>query len=1712
MTTRVRVLLVFVLFSATCLLSAAPAGASCDLRSAVAGEFVGDKGVLNRPFAGPGEPVSLSLRECDGTTLPGAAELGDYAVTVVFTPEIRTGAADLSKRSAVILTNDCSGVDVAGCEAQLGGSVLCVPQISPEELELTGSALRFRFPSTDLRCDDGGPDEGELCTDSSDCAGSCGPADGHTLAGPALIALSEKTTLPCGATTCAGGAPGLTACVDRFYVDTGACDTSVPRKTSPSFTALPPANVFATECTEESDPGPCPAAPVDGELRVALDSEGNSLVPFQWDGIREELDGEPAARLVEASFADVSSLGGTVPPLPATFPGPSFLTSLSPEGRVLAPVFRPQQAAGTQLRLFGSADAPYTILRAARRSDSFQACANTGLPCNEDTECPGSKCKEAMCVDTTTNLPTGTKCVTDLSCAGANQECGAALFDLGVLESSDDPGLVVVPRTGTGTGFCVEDPQTACTSDSDCADACVVYDLRAGPAIPLEDLVPRDELADFTIVERIDDVDRNGDGDRTDLVMTQRDQNTGDLIPLGATPGCGIPLVDPSTGKKPLGRAVIRTSVPPLRLPAGATEDGLLAFVETESGQNGCDLTNDGDIADGVLRVFDADGNELTAEQTLGVDADPRIDGRPVVVSEGRVFFRSSEAQLATFTTQILSERGGTQATGGESTNPSIDRRNGYVVFESEATNLDSTLSDQNGFRDVFLRELASGSVSRVSRQSGIEADGPSFRPVIDTLQLSPPDLYFESDAENLDADLPDTNGFRDIFFVDCESAGECTTSPVRINLRHGTNTQATGGDSRNVSAANRKAAFESDATNLVGATDTLPFTDVFARSLASNPTSRKTVRVSRAFVGGEANGDSRRPHLATRGSTIAIVFESEASNLVDDDDNTCPGFSALGSCPDIFAYDTSSSLEPGTLSKVSVAFDGGGTNGASARPYASSGNPVGRFVAFDSLASNLVPGDSNGARDVFVRDRLLGTTERVSVVTGGAQAIGGDSEIRSLSFNGRYVAFESSATNLVAGDTNAKPDLFVHDRTTRTTVRMNLSASGEQSEGGSLSGNRADVTDEGSFYFASDDSALVSPDTNATSDIFARVPDPSDPAGIDDELFPDGALDDTVLRVFDATTGGPPENLGPTGSIAVADGKAVFLQSGAVLFWDGSSVREVDNGLGDGVDAFFDDVALSADLLALSGVSASGGPFVSAREVCSPITSCPTRNVYPPASEDAPIGLTVEDNAGAFIDGDSGVPYSFVGTGSAIPYAYSFVDEIVLGRRTSVDACDGDVQLVAFRVDESAQPLGGSLNEIPGDPSPDQDEDDLVLFVANVLDGGPAVNTFQAATVCTQIDCDPRQPYRVEGSKVVFLTDEADQGGTDLDGDGDADDVVIQVYDFCNDVVTPQVSVPAYGAFNPVDVKSDECGVTQADLGRCVEDLCPTGAECDAGAFCETDRCEVALGVCARHSWLSCSSDDECNLCVVRAPGNCLTDDDCRATATCERQRITASNCIADLDGDGVPDEDDNCVDEPNPMQTDTDADRVGDACDRDPFPCPDAPLAGCRMAEKGSLVLKDKTPDKGDTLVWRWSKGESTTAADFGDPTAGNDAQLCLYEESGAQPDLVLSATALGGGTCRKKPCWKSLGDKGWKYKDKDGAPNGLRAITLKAGNAGKAKISVVGKRENLPMPDLGVLGTPLRAQLLVGMGAEGDARECFESYLTDLQKNDGTVWKAK
>jgi Tol biopolymer transport system component len=186
----------------------------------------------------------------------------------------------------------------------------------------------------------------------------------------------------------------------------------------------------------------------------------------------------------------------------------------------------------------------------------------------------------------------------------------------------------------------------------------------------------------------------------------------------------------------------------------------------------------------------------------------------------------------------------------------------------------------------------------------------------------------------------------------------------------------------------------------------------------------------------------------------------------------------ALG-CTD--SNDPSSDPPTPATERVSVASDGSQADSHSVTPSFSAD---GRYVAFESYAANLVAGDTNNAEDIFVHDRVTGETTRVSMASDGGQA-DGYSYTPSISAEGRYVAFESDASNLVAGDTTNWRDVFVHDRATGETTRVSVAGDGSQ---GDYNSDLPSISADGRHVaFASDAGNLVAGDTNASMDIFVR-------------------------------------------------------------------------------------------------------------------------------------------------------------------------------------------------------------------------------------------------------------------------------------------------------------------------------------------------------------------------------------------------------------------------------------------------------------------------------------------------------------------------------------------------------------------------------------------------------------------------------------------------
>ena len=402
-------------------------------------------------------------------------------------------------------------------------------------------------------------------------------------------------------------------------------------------------------------------------------------------------------------------------------------------------------------------------------------------------------------------------------------------------------------------------------------------------------------------------------------------------------------------------------------------------------------------------------------------------------------------------TTQIVSVANDGTLGDNDSLARSISADGRYVVFVSDADNLVS--GDTNEVVGVFVRDTQTGTTTRVNVASdGTQAEEGSIQP---SISADGRYVAFYSYASNLVEG--DTNGASDIFVHDRETG---TTSRVSVT-DDGAQSDSHSGYAV-ISADGRQVAFTSVAGNLVEG-DTNGLNDVFVRDLVAGTTTRENV----ASDGTQSDDFSHGVAISDDGRYVS--FSSVAGNLVEGDTN------ALN---DLFVRDTLA----GTTSRISVASDG--TQGDAMIGSRFSFSADGRYVAFGSYAGNLVTDDTNESADVFVRDTRMGTTTRMSLANTGAQG-NGPSGDASINADGRYITFNSSADNLVAGDTNGEADVFVRDAQLGTTTRISVAGTGAQADSGSGSPS---ISADGRYVaFTSVARNLVTGDTNKVPDVFLR-------------------------------------------------------------------------------------------------------------------------------------------------------------------------------------------------------------------------------------------------------------------------------------------------------------------------------------------------------------------------------------------------------------------------------------------------------------------------------------------------------------------------------------------------------------------------------------------------------------------------------------------------
>ncbi len=444
---------------------------------------------------------------------------------------------------------------------------------------------------------------------------------------------------------------------------------------------------------------------------------------------------------------------------------------------------------------------------------------------------------------------------------------------------------------------------------------------------------------------------------------------------------------------------------------------------------------------------------------------------------------------------------------------PAISADGRFVSYVSASAQIAN--GDGNGLIDVFVRDRQSAATVRASEVTGgTRSDGPS-----DAAAISRDGRFVAFSSSGSTLVNGDANGVRDVFLHDRDNI-----STARLSLDVGGVAGNAASDSASISADQNWIAFRSAATNLV-VSDGNALADVFVKNRVSGAISR----VSTASNGASLTSGNVLAATSINGDGNLVAFAASDANIVPADNNTFDdvflknrssdatviisrdgSVGALGNGHSgqamisedgtrvVFASDATNfvgddsnaardvyikTLASNVITRVSSNASGVQGNAASSEPAISAD---GRFVAFISAASDLVAGDSNGNVDVFVKDLSDNSITRVNLDAAGGQGSGGDCSAPSLSSDARHVGFICAQNNLVAGDTNALADAYVKDRISGAITRLPISAVSAQANALSTATSMA-ISDNGFAAFASSANNLVVADEQLFSDVFVN-------------------------------------------------------------------------------------------------------------------------------------------------------------------------------------------------------------------------------------------------------------------------------------------------------------------------------------------------------------------------------------------------------------------------------------------------------------------------------------------------------------------------------------------------------------------------------------------------------------------------------------------------
>ena len=433
-------------------------------------------------------------------------------------------------------------------------------------------------------------------------------------------------------------------------------------------------------------------------------------------------------------------------------------------------------------------------------------------------------------------------------------------------------------------------------------------------------------------------------------------------------------------------------------------------------------------------------------------------------------------------TTRASQASNGAQGNGAASIERAAISKDGrYIAFVSKATNL--TANDTNNAIDVFYRDNLMKStvcVSVTPGVNGVPGAGPSGSP---TISNDGKYVCFASKAPDITADAPDVGTQLTHIFV----RNMATGVTVLVDRSTGQLGDKANGDCSNpeISGNGRYVVFESTAKNLDGADpggeDDDILSDIYRRDWNDSALLFPTILISKsslALTNQKGNGNSQNPTISEDGNYIA--FSSAATNLIPDASVFGPD---NGATTDIFRRDV---LNNATV-RVSVADPASATfphpDGASFVPSISSN---GRFIVFMSNATNLALEDDGSANDIFVRDVDAGTSVIISVHTSGAQA-GNGCNFPQISGDGNTVVWQSPSPSLINGDANGVEDIFIRNRSAKTTDRISVATYGGELNGKSL---RPNISRDGRYViFYTEAANAADDDNNGTADFYMRGP-----------------------------------------------------------------------------------------------------------------------------------------------------------------------------------------------------------------------------------------------------------------------------------------------------------------------------------------------------------------------------------------------------------------------------------------------------------------------------------------------------------------------------------------------------------------------------------------------------------------------------------------------